>query len=213
MAAVTAAVVGAAAAVGGIVQSRKASRQQERALKRQGRAQAEQAEIDREISLKNAEELERQAEIEEQVTRSEVADVFRMTQRLIGEQQAGFAAAGVQQGAGTTQDVLIDTLAEAELEAAKIRAGGEEIVRNLEARAEVERLGGESSALSATLSRTTAGAAASAARIQGQAQVLGGISNLALQTPGLIRTIRGGGGTTLSPIDTSSFPSRIPTGG
>jgi len=181
------AVTTTALAIGGLVlgaaslyQGKRAADEQESAIKRQGGAQAKLEEQQRKVHLANAAELERQAQFEELIARSEISDIQRMASRLFGSQQAAFAGAGVQL-MGTAQDVMLDTLSAVEREVAKVKVEGAEVVRNLRARVEIEKLGGESAGLAATLSRTTAGAAGRAASLAGTAQVLGGAAQLAFQ--------------------------------
>ena len=173
-------VVGTAVGVFGSVQSSKAQ-------KKAGKADRELSQAQKAAALERAKEFDRQAEFEAGVTLSEEADLRRFVQRLIGGQVAGFTSGAGVRLEGTPEDVIRDTLAEAELEAMKIRAGGAEVVRGLQVRAEQERKFGDIATISGR-------AAESAARAQARATLLGGISTFALGTARVVSAVKAGGG-------------------
>ncbi len=73
----------------------------------------------------NARLSREQAERERQRTRIELQRHRRNVRRVLGEQRAQFALAGVRGDAGSALDIIADTTAEAETDEMLIEVGGE----------------------------------------------------------------------------------------
>jgi len=103
----------------------------------QGRAAKKQADFQAAIN-------QQQAERERQISAGEEEDFRRQQSRLLAERRAGMGAAGVEAGTGTTLLAPGDFAAETELQALRIRAGGETRSTRLEQQAAVTRAAGRS---------------------------------------------------------------------
>ena len=87
---------------------------------------------------------EQQAARERQIAASEEDDFRRKQSRLLAERRAALGKSGVEQGTGTPLLAASDFVAETELQALRIRAGGETQASRLEQQAELSRRAGKS---------------------------------------------------------------------
>lgn len=124
-------IIGAAASLGGtVLQSRAASKQAEF----QSAVQRQQADRERQIAAAQEEDFRRQQS------------------RLLASSRAARGASGVQSGTGSPLLVAEDFAAETELQALRLRAGGDTQATRLEQQAALTRQGGRSRARSGLLS-------------------------------------------------------------
>ncbi len=87
---------------------------------------------------------QQQAERERQVSASEEEDFRRRQSAILAQRRAGLGAAGVEIGTGTPLLAAGDFAAETELQALRIRSGGETRSTRLEQQAELTSAGGRS---------------------------------------------------------------------
>lgn len=114
------------------------------------------------IAGRQAEAMNDRARYEREIAAANEAAYRKKTDRLLASQRAAFGAAGVD-FAGTALDVSEETAGEAELQAQRIRSGGEATAIQLGNQANLTRWSGEAGARTATI-RAGATALGGAAR-------------------------------------------------
>ena len=114
--------------------------------KKEAAAQAQANAYNAGVALRNAEALRAETAVD-------VVQVRRASAGQLGEMRAGFAASGFQSG-GSVMDVLMDSAAQAELEAQTMTYKGELRAQGLEAQAGLDTLSA-SNALKSGSNRAT----------------------------------------------------------
>lgn len=87
---------------------------------------------------------EQQAARERQIAASEEEDFRRRMSRILAERRAGLGGAGIETGTGSPLLSASDFAAEAELNALRIRSGGQTQATRLEQQAQLTRMAGRS---------------------------------------------------------------------
>lgn len=103
----------------------------------QGRAAGKQAEFQAAVN-------EQQAARERQISAGTEEDFRRKQSSLLAQRRAALGGAGIETGTGTSLLAAKDFAAETELQALRIRSGGETTATRLQQQAELTRLGGKS---------------------------------------------------------------------
>ena len=104
----------------------------------------------------NADMAEREADYQARRTKAEEGRHWRRVKKVLGEQKTQFGQAGVALMSGSALDVYSSSVAEAELDAAIIRSGGQAAITGALIQAEGQRSAGDAALVAgATRAGTT----------------------------------------------------------